>query len=217
MPDKNRILLYGALAACSALYAVPQLVSPGTLPFLAGAAGPKSELPVDDGFFASGFEGVSAAASAPEGTAAGPSRGLAAQLEQALQRMERADRGSAGSALAQLPVPLRVEPPTESTASATSRAREESDARDREALQAFLIRHPVRGTVLGDSGAVLLLDGVRLGLGDSLGSSGWNLVEVDNRGALFSSGQQRVRADLPRGPRVANVAATAPAAAGDQQ
>lgn len=219
MPDKNRILLYGALALCSALYAVPQLAGPGTLPFLgaAGATQTESELPVDDGFFASGFDGVTPGSASPSGAASLPSRGLAAQLEQALQRMERADRGSTTLNGAPSSVELRLEPKAESGASATSRARDEFEARAREALQTYLARHPVRGAILGGSGSALLLDGIRLGLGDTLGPSGWILAEIDANGAVFSSGHQRVRADLPRGPR-ASIAAAAPTGAeGEQQ
>lgn len=219
MPDKNRILLYGALAVCSALYAVPQLAGPGALPFLgaAGAAGAESELPVDDGFFASGFDGVTAGSAAAGGTALVPSRGLAAQLEQALQRMERVDRGTASADAVQAPVALRVEPKAENNTSATSRARDESEARAREALQAYLVRHPVRGTILGGSGSALLLDGIRLGLGDTLGQSGWVLAEVDNSGAVFTSGHQRVRTDLPRGPRASFAPAPTEGEQGEQQ
>ncbi|MBI1379889.1 MAG: hypothetical protein GC161_02230 [Planctomycetaceae bacterium] len=219
MPQKNRILLYGALALCTALYAVPQLAGPGTLPFLgaAGATGTDSELPVDDGFFASGFDGVTPGSASPGDAASLPSRGLAAQLEQALQRMERVDRGSSRAIGAQPSVELRVEPKADSGASATSRARDEFEARAREALQTYLARHPVRGAILGGSGSALLLDGIRLGVGDTLGQSGWILAEVDHTGAVFSSGHQRVRADLPRGPR-ASIATAVPAGAqGGQQ
>lgn len=217
MPDKNRILLYGALAVCSALYAVPQLVNPASLPFL--AAEPEAEQPEDDGFFASGFEGVAAgnAGSVGIGSPSTSHRGLAAQLEQALSRMERVGRGTTNVDGPAPAVELRLESQAEPTASASSRAREESEARARESLHSHLARHPVRGAVLGGSGSVLLLQGMRLAPGETLGLSGWSLAEVDNKGAVFVSGRQRVRADLPRGSRAAAQPAAATGTEGEQQ
>lgn len=217
MPDKNRILLYGALAVCSALYAVPQLVNPASLPFL----GAESEVdqPKDDAFFASGFDGVAAGNvdSVGIGSPNGSSRGLAAQLEQALSRMERAGRATTSVDVLAPAVELRMESQSEPTASASSRAREESDFLTREMLHSYLTRHPLRGAVLGGSGSVLLLQGMRLATGEALGLSGWSLAEVDNRGAVFVSGRQRVRADLPRGSRVAAQPAAADGTDGEQQ
>ncbi len=213
MPHKNRILLYGALVLCGALYAVPQLSGPSFSGLGGPGIGGTSDEPIDDGTFAFGFDAVTSAnAAGGVGLGGGQtSSGLAQQLAAALARLERSSNAPEPARASLEPrAPAGTALTANNAGGNANRARGNPLQSLRQSLDLYLQSAPLRGAIVGSKGAVLLLDGQRLSPGDPLGTSGWAVVEVDGRGALFGAGEHRIRADFGPARRGAAPPSSAP-------
>lgn len=228
---KSHLLILAAVVAGLAVFAIPRI--PGSLGGFA-LADPNAEeagvTPVDDGYFAKGFDAIALPHDAARGTdssgTTSPTSGLAASLESALARLER-NSGAPPPARAprteppttslgsspqpdeealgtRSPEPLSTATPAIESAVAASPSTTESpvasppDPRieERCRLARWLEKVPLRGSILGASGATLLVDGRRLAVGDALGAGAWIVARIEATTVDFSSGALRVRVGL---------------------
>lgn len=201
MLTKSRIILLGVMIAMVAVSAIPVL-SP-SVGFSSDSETPSasSEGTANEGIvFTSGFEAASATPAANPGSSQGSSGStLVQELERALARLEQlTPRRIEAPRPVQIQVitPAPAEIPIANSVPAAEPQSNPTPAIDyelqaREQLRAYLDSHPIRGCIRGSGDDLLLLEGLRLRLGEKLGASQWSLAELTDQGAIFGCGAWR--------------------------
>jgi len=243
LPNKSRLLILAAVVAGTAVLAIPRLSgSTGPFVFKDSGAADVGAAPLDDGFFANGFDAPAArSGSSTQTDSSGkePSTsGLAASLESALARLERVgivelagharvtgttahELGSAPPSDEDAHTPRPTVSPSAATPESTAGSRPSSsessvapepDPRidERLRLARWLEKSPLRGSIVGSSGATLLVDGRRLAVGDGLGVGAWLVARIEATTVEFRSGALRVRVGL-RDRRASSTGGAVPA------